>query len=89
MFMPYANNKGADHPVHLSSLNQHRCCLIPTLAKSKTSSHLVASVAEQAGLSLTRLQTWKTGFRVTWLFSFKTWQENETSAFLLFDHTKF
>ena len=56
--MSYASNKGADQPAHPRSLISAFivCCLdstIPILAKSKVSRRLLASVAEQAGLSLT------------------------------------
>ena len=72
--MPYANNKGTDQPVHPRSLISAFvvCCLdsiIRILAKSKISRLLLASVAEQAGLSLTWSQTLKTGFLVTRLYS--------------------
>ena len=56
--MPYANNKGADHPAHSHSLTSNfvvRCLdsMICILAISKVSRFLLASVAEQAGLNLT------------------------------------
>ena len=41
--------------------------IIPVLAISKVSRHLLASVAEQAGLSLVSSHTPKTGFLVMWL----------------------
>ena len=68
--MPYANNKGADYPAHPCSLNSTffvRCLdsIIPLVSKSEISSLYLASVAVQAGLSLTWLQTPKTGFLVT------------------------
>ena len=60
--MPYANNKGADQPAHphilISALfvrNPDR--IICVLAKSKISRHWAVSVAGQAGLCLTWLQT--------------------------------
>ena len=67
--MPYANNKGADHPVNPPSLISAfvvHCldCIIPLLAKSKISRLELVSVAEQAGLSLTWLKIPKTGFLV-------------------------
>ena len=71
--MPYANNKGADQPAHPRSLISTfviRCLdsLIPlVVSKSEISSLWLVSVTEQAGLSLTWLQTPKTGFLVTWL----------------------
>ena len=67
-FLSYANIKGADQPADPRSLIstivvRYLDSMIPILAKSKMSS----SVAEQAGLSLTWLETPKTGFLVTWL----------------------
>ena len=75
--MPYATNKCADQPAHPHSLI---CafvvhCLdsiIPPVSKSKISSLYLASVAEQAGLSLTWSQTPKTGFLATGLNYFMT-----------------
>ena len=54
--MPYANNKGADQPMHSSSLIGAFvvCCLDGI---SKISSLYLASVATQAGLCLTWSQT--------------------------------
>ena len=67
--MLYANNKGADQPAHLHSLISTFVCfqvsLVIILAESKISR--LVSVAEQAGLSLTWLQTPKTGYLMTWL----------------------
>ena len=65
--MPYANNKGADQPAHPRSLISTfivRCLdsIIPLISISEISSLYLASVAGQAGLSLTWLQTPKTGF---------------------------
>ena len=59
LFMPYANNKGADQPA-LS--DQHLCsllprCIIPKLAKSKISRRLSVYVAEQVGSKITGVQT--------------------------------
>ena len=72
MFLPYANNKGADQPVHprslISAFVVH--CLdsvIPLVSISEISRLKIASVAAQAGLSLPWSQTPKTGFLVTWL----------------------
>ena len=70
--LSYANNKGADQPVHPHSLISTfvvRCldCIIPLLAKSKISGPQLVSEAEQADLSLTWSQTPKTGFLMTWL----------------------
>ena len=58
LFMPYANNKGADQPAHPCSLIRAFvvCCpysIIPILAKSKISRLQLVCVAEQASLSLT------------------------------------
>ena len=59
--MPYANNKGADQPVHPHSLIRAfvvRCIhsVISILTKFKISRQLV-SAADQAGLSLTWSET--------------------------------
>ena len=64
------NNKGADQPGHQSSLIGAFviCCLdsiMPILAKSEISR--LASISEQASLSLNWSQPPKTGFLVTWL----------------------
>ena len=61
LFMPYANNKGEDQPVHPHSLIRAfvvRCIhsLISKFTKFKISSQLV-SVADQAGLSLAWSET--------------------------------
>ena len=58
LFMPYANNKGADQPAHPRGLISIFvvCCLdsiLPFLAKSKISRPLLVSEVEQAGLSIT------------------------------------
>ena len=71
LFMPYANNRGADQPAHPHSLISAfvvRCqnCIISILAKSKISRLQLASEAEQPSLSLTWSETLKTGFLVTW-----------------------
>ena len=78
LFMPYANNIGADQPAHSRNLISPFvvCCLdsiIPILAKSKISRLWLVSVAEQASLSLTWSQTPKTGFLMMWLISRKLW----------------
>ena len=62
LFMPYANNKGADQPAHPHSLISSfvvRCLefRIPIPVISKISRFKLASVAEHAGLSPTRSQT--------------------------------
>ena len=56
--MPYANNKGADQTAHLRSLISAFvvCCLYSVMSLVsviKISSLMVASIAEQASLSLT------------------------------------
>ena len=79
--MSYANNKGADQPVHRHSLISafvvHRLdSVIPALVESNNFKTL-ASVAEHTGLSL----MWsKTGFLVMWLKSYKTMSEASVSS---------
>ena len=68
--MPHANNKGADQPAHLHSLISAfvvRCLdsIMSQVSVIKISSLMLASVADQAGLSLTWSETPKTGFLVT------------------------
>ena len=70
MFLPNANNKGADQPAHLRSLICAFvvCCLdsiISLVSISEISSLQLASVTAQASLCLTWLQTPKTSFLVT------------------------
>ena len=70
LLFPYANNKGADQPAHLRSLISAfvvHCLdsIIPQVSISEISSLYLASLAAQAGLCLTWLQTPKTGFLVT------------------------
>ena len=65
--MTFANNKGADQPAHpcrLISTFVVRCLdsIIPLVSVSEISSLCLASVAAQAGLSLTGLKIPKTGF---------------------------
>ena len=72
LFLPYANNKGADQSAHPRSLIGAfvvRCQdgIIPLVSIAEISSLYLASVAAQAGLCLTPSQTPKTGFLVTWL----------------------
>ena len=60
--MPYANNKGADQPAHPRSLISAfvvRCLdsVMSLVSVTKISSLMLASVAAQAGLSLTWLET--------------------------------
>ena len=72
MFLPYANNKGADQPAHprnlISAFVIH--CLdsiISLVSIAKIASFWLASVTVQAGLSFTWSKTTKTGFLVMWL----------------------
>ena len=75
--MPYANNKGADQPMHPRSLISTfvvRCLssLVHLVSISEIPSvYLAASVAAQAGLFLTWSQTPKTDFFVTRLKLFR------------------
>ena len=69
LFMPYANNKGADKPAHPRSLISTfvvHCLdsIISLVSISEISSLQLTSVAAQAGLSLTWSKTLKTGFLV-------------------------
>ena len=70
LFIPYANNKGADQPAHLRSLIS--AFVVRSLDSinhlvfiSEISCLYLASVTVQAGLSLPWLQPPKTGFLVT------------------------
>ena len=70
LFMPYANNKGADQTAHLRNLISAfvvRCLdsIISLVSISEISSLHVASVVAQAGLSLPWSQTPKTCCLVT------------------------
>ena len=70
--MPYANKKGADQPARPGSLISAfviRCLdsIIPPVSISEISILCIGSVAAQASLSLSWLQTLKTGFLMTWL----------------------
>ena len=72
LFLPYANNKGADQPAHPCSLIsafviRSLDSRIPLVSVSKISSLLLVCISEQAGLRLTRSEIPKTGFLVTWL----------------------
>ena len=65
--MSYANNKGADQPAHLDSLISAfvvRCLdsVMSLVSVTKISNLRLASVAEQAGLSLTWSETPKDTF---------------------------
>ena len=67
--MPYANNRGADQPVHLCSLISTfvvRCLdsIISLVSITELSSLWLVTAAEQAGLSLTWSKTEETGFLV-------------------------
>ena len=71
-FLPYANNKGADHPAHPRSLIstffvRFLDSIIPPVSISEISSLYLASMAAQAGWSLTWSETQKTGFLMMWL----------------------
>ena len=60
--MSYANNKGADQPAHPRSrisafVVRYLDSVISLVSVTKISSPLLASVAEQASLSLTRSET--------------------------------
>ena len=68
--MAYANNKGTDQPAHPRSLIStfvvpYLDSIISLVSISEISRLKLASVAEQAGLSLTWSQTPKTGFLET------------------------
>ena len=70
LFMPYANNKGADQPAHPCSLISTfvvRCLdsIILLVSISEIWSLYLASVAAQTGLCLPWSETPKTGFLVT------------------------
>ena len=66
--MSYANNKGADQPAHplVHCLDN----VMSLVSVTKISSLMLATVAEQASLSLTWSQTPKTGFLVMRLICF-------------------
>ena len=60
--MPYANNKGADQPAHPRSLIsafvvRSLDSIISLVSRSEISRFQLVSVAEQAGLNVTRSQT--------------------------------
>ena len=74
LFMPYANNKGADQPAHPCSLIsafavRYLDSIIPLVSITEISSLYLAFVAAQTGLNLTWSQTLKTCFPVMWLKS--------------------
>ena len=69
-FMPYANNKGAARHAHPRSLTStfivHSLdSIVPVVAMYEISRFQLASVAAEAGLSLTWSKTPKTHFLVT------------------------
>ena len=69
LFMPYANNKGADQSAHPRSLISafvvhYLDSIKPLVSLSESSNIYLASVAAQAGLCLAWSQTPKTGFLV-------------------------
>ena len=77
LFMPYANNKGADQTARMRSLISTfvvRCLnsILSLVSISEISSLYLASVAAQVGLCFTWLQTPKTGFLVTRLICVST-----------------
>ena len=80
LFMPYANNKGADQPAHQRSLISafvvcYLYSMISLVSTSEISSLWLASVAAQAVLSFTWTQTWSQVF--LWRGSFATGQAVE------------
>ena len=73
--MPYVNNKSADQPAHPCSLISAfvvRCLdrIYPLVSISEISSHYLAPVSEQAGLSLPWSKTLMTDFLVTKPFNY-------------------
>ena len=67
LFLPYANNKGADQPLISAFVIHCLDSIISVVSICKISSLLLISVAEQASLSLTWSEIPKTHFRVMWL----------------------
>ena len=70
MLLGFANNKGADQPVHMRSLISAFVIRVmesikSRLARGKISIFYLVFVAEQAGLSITLSEIPKTGFVVT------------------------
>ena len=86
--MPFANKKGTDQLMHPRSLISAFVVCCPNsrilISISKISSLYLASVATQAGVSLHRLQTPKTGFLVTWLILFAISLSFVSSVFFFF-----
>ena len=79
LFLPYANNKGADQPAHprrLISAFIVRCLdsIIPLVSISEISSLYLVSVTAQTGLSLIWLETPKSGFFMTRLIWATPWE---------------
>ena len=66
LFLPYANNKGADQPAQISAFVV-RCLdsIIPLVSISEISSIYLAPVTAQAGLNLPGHKLPKTGFLAT------------------------
>ena len=67
--MPYANNKGADQPVHPQSLVstfvvRYLDSIIPLASIAKISRPKLVCAAEQASLSINWWETRKIGFLV-------------------------
>ena len=82
LFLPYANNKGADQPAHPHSLIsiffvRFLDSTISLVSISEISSLYLASEAEQAGLSLHWSQTPETGFLVMRLTIFMSYLNNK------------
>ena len=72
LFMPYANNKGADQPAHPRSLISafvvrfiDTCSMMSLVSVSEIAILYLASVAVQAGFCLILSPTPKTGFLLT------------------------
>ena len=81
-FCHYANNKATDQPAHprnLISTFVFRCLdsMVPLVSVFKISSLHLASMAAQAGLCLTWLQTPKTAFVVMRLILY-TWKKKHS-----------
>ena len=90
--MPYANNKGANQPAHPRSLISAFVVrlidsIISLVSISESASLYPASVAAQAGLSLTWSKTPKTGFLMKWLICFGPHIHILTCLCTVFEHT--
>ena len=86
LFLPYANNKGADRPVHPRSLIStfvFRCLdsIISLVSLRAIRRIWLVSEAEKTGLSLTWSQLPKTGFLVYWALTGYSciWGQTQTS----------